>query len=265
VGTLARPSEYDWTYAFFGPPESATHTANRSVEPFLHSSRQSIVGDIGATGWIRLNLWILAPPGEYDWTRALSGSAGLTRVYNPDGKSIGSAVFAQLTAESPYALKWAPIPPPKNCPFPCGDLHLHLTHCSLAHPSPQPKRHLDRFSLFCTDNGRVSLYFTMARPFHPASKLLLPMGDVDPHLIHNSLGPSESSTQTTSRSLQPFLHGSLQTDRRQTDRQTDHAPRSVTIGRIYVRSTAMRPNNNRCMNTYNNTNTCMAHRVRNCN
>ena len=28
-----------------------------------------------------------------------------------------------------------------------------------------------------------------------------------------------------------------------TDRQTDHATRSVTIGRIYVRNTAMRPNN----------------------
>jgi len=30
---------------------------------------------------------------------------------------------------------------------------------------------------------------------------------------------------------------------RQTDRPTDHATRSVTIGRIYIRSTAMRPNN----------------------
>jgi len=28
-----------------------------------------------------------------------------------------------------------------------------------------------------------------------------------------------------------------------TDRPTDHATRSVTIGRIYVRSTAMWPNN----------------------
>ena len=29
-----------------------------------------------------------------------------------------------------------------------------------------------------------------------------------------------------------------------TDRQTDHATASVTIGSVYVRSTAMRPNNN---------------------
>jgi len=34
-----------------------------------------------------------------------------------------------------------------------------------AHPSPQPKRHLDRFCRFCTDDRRVSLYFTMGRPF----------------------------------------------------------------------------------------------------
>ena len=31
---------------------------------------------------------------------------------------------------------------------------------------------------------------------------------------------------------------------RQTDRPTDHASRSVTIGRIYIRSTGMRRNNN---------------------
>jgi len=55
-----------------------------------------------------------------------------------------------------------------------------------AHPSPQPKRHLDRSSRFA---GLTSA-----------------------------------------------------TDR-QTDRPTDHATRSLTIGRIYVRSTAMRPNN----------------------
>jgi len=35
-----------------------------------------------------------------------------------------------------------------------------------------------------------------------------------------------------------------------TDRPTDHATRSVTIGRIYVCSTAMQPNNNN--NKYNN-------------
>jgi len=47
-------------------------------------------------------------------------------------------------------------------------------------------------------------------PFH---------GDLDPYpyLIHASLGPPESSTQTASRSVQPFLQGLLVW---QTNRQT---------------------------------------------
>jgi len=36
------------THASFGPPESTTQTASRSVKPFLHSSRQSVVGHVGA-------------------------------------------------------------------------------------------------------------------------------------------------------------------------------------------------------------------------
>jgi len=54
-----------------------------------------------------------------------------------------------------------------------------------------------------------SLYFTMGRSC--PSKLSLPMGDLadsGPHLIHGSLGPPESSTQTVSRSLNPFFQRS---------------------------------------------------------
>ena len=36
------------THASFGPPESTTQTASRSVKPFLHSSRQSVVAHVGA-------------------------------------------------------------------------------------------------------------------------------------------------------------------------------------------------------------------------
>ena len=57
-----------------------------------------------------------------------------------------------------------------------------------------------------------------------------------------TLGPPESSTQTASRSVQPLLQGSRLTS--VTDRQTDHATRSVTVGGLRtVRSSAMRPNN----------------------
>ena len=56
---------------------------------------------------------------------------------------------------------------------------------STAHPSPQPKRHPYRFSRLCTDDRRVSLYFTMGRPFSP--KICpFPWGDLDLHLIHGS-------------------------------------------------------------------------------
>jgi len=47
------------------------------------------------------------------------------------------------------------------------------------HPSSQPKRHLDRSAVFCTDDRRVSLYFTMGRLF-PLKITLSYEGDLDP-------------------------------------------------------------------------------------
>jgi len=70
----------------------------------------------------------------------------------------------------------------------------------------------------------------MGRPFSPQN-CPFPLGNLDTHLIHGSLGPPESTTQTASRSVQPFLQGSRS---RQTHRPTDHATSSVTIGCIYV-------------------------------
>jgi len=61
------------------------------------------------------------------------------------------------------------------------------------------------------------------------------------HVTHASLGPFESTTRTASRSVQPFFAGLTTVTERQTDRPTDHATRSVTIGRICVRCTTMRP------------------------
>jgi len=112
-----------------------------------------------------------------------------TRVHIPNGISIGSAV-------QPFFLRRSP----QNVPILYNELpispsklpHLHEEsgphHNTWFHGSTrnQTKRHLDRFSQFC-------------------------------------------STHYCDR---------------QTDRRTDHATASVTIGRIYVRSTAMRPNNN---------------------
>jgi len=52
------------------------------IQPYLHSSRQSVAGYIGAVWRIQLNSRFLRP----------------TRVHNANGKSIGSAVSVQLTA-----------------------------------------------------------------------------------------------------------------------------------------------------------------------
>jgi len=93
VGTLTSPGEYFRTCGSVGPPESTTQTANRSVQLFLHNSRQKV-----------------------------------PMLYN-------------------------------------------------------------------------------GRPFCP--KLPLLMGDLDHNLIRGSLGQPESLTQTASRSVQPFLQGSL--------------------------------------------------------
>jgi len=115
-----------------------------------------------------------------------------------------------------------------------------------AHPIPQPKRHLYRFSRFCTDDRRVSLYCTIGRPFPQKLPLrFFPIWGSRPHLAHGSPGQPESSTQTASRSVQPFCRLTSVTDR-----PTDHATRSVTVGRAstYVlRSTAMRPKNSKCI------------------
>jgi len=89
---------------------------------------------------------------------------GLTWVQIPNGISIGSAVFVELKATRPYTLQWAAISlkiaPPHRGSGP------HLIYNSLAYPSLQPEWHLD-ISRFCTAERRVSLYFTMGRPFPP--------------------------------------------------------------------------------------------------
>ena len=78
---------------FLGPPESILQTASRSVRPFLHSSRQNVP-----------ILYNGPPPPEncpfawWIWTGDPSNTSflGPTRVYNPNGMSIGSAIFAGL-------------------------------------------------------------------------------------------------------------------------------------------------------------------------
>jgi len=68
-----------------------------------------------STCGVQSNTWFLGP----------------IRAHNPNGISIGSAVFAQLTTECPYSLQWDSPIPPKIAPSYWGDLDTHLIHGSL--------------------------------------------------------------------------------------------------------------------------------------
>jgi len=100
------------------------------------------------------------------------------------------------------------------------------------HSSAQPKRHLDRFSRFYTDDRRMSLYFTMGCPF-PPQNCPFPWGHLDRQLIHGSLGRHESSTKRHLDRFGRFCRAHY------CDRPTDRPRYSVGNNRP-----AMRSNNN---------------------
>jgi len=102
-------------------------------------------GHIGAAWRIRLNLCIPRP----------------TRVHNRNGKSV-QPFFHSLLQKVPVLYKGHAYPP--ELPFPIGDLDVPCNTMLWAHASPQPKRHLDRFSRVFTDDRRVSLYWFACFP-----------------------------------------------------------------------------------------------------
>ena len=74
--------------------ESTSQTASRSVQPFLHSSRQRVTMLYNGP-----SLFLLKIAPSHGGSGPLSNTwfLGPTQVRNPNGMSIGSAVFAELT------------------------------------------------------------------------------------------------------------------------------------------------------------------------
>jgi len=145
-----------------------------------------------------------------------------SRVHNPNSISIGSAVFAQLTAYSPcnkpnqtkQGITHAPSPL-KIAPLQ-GDQGPHLIYDSF-HP-PRVHTHTASQSVqpfFSTADGIQSLHFTTGRPFPSLTCSFA--GRPGPHLIYDSLDPPWVHTHTASQLL--FAGLTVVTDR-QTDRQT---------------------------------------------
>jgi len=146
-----------------GSTQVHTQTASRSVRPVLHSSRQCRRACPGKCFPLKI-----APLFWAIWTHVYNVCfLGPTRVHNPNGDSIGSAIFAQFTAECRRAC-------PQNVPYGMSLVYtLKIVPIRLgrsgpkwvpwAYPSPQPKLLLDRFSHFCTGKCRL----TTRRPFSP--------------------------------------------------------------------------------------------------
>jgi len=104
----------------------------------------------------------------------------------------------------------------------------------LAHPIPQTKQHLDRFSHFYTDDRRVSLYFAMGRPF--------PLKIA--HYHGGSGPPSNTWFPGSNRVLNPrgisigsAVFAGLTNV---TDRATDHGTRLVQEAQLSLRDRATR-------------------------
>jgi len=100
-------------------------------------------------------------------------------------------------------------------------------------PAHDRGRQTERQTDHATSSAAIG--FTMGRPF--PLKIAPSYGDLDPHLIHGSLDPPESTSCTASRSVQPFFAGLTTV----TERPTDRSCYSVCNNRPHLRGTAMRP------------------------
>jgi len=103
---------------------------------------------------------------------------------------------------------------------------------SWAVPSPQPKRHLDRFSRFCTDDRRVSLY--NGTPLSPIKIAPFHGGSGPPSNTRFS-GPTRVLNPNSITIGSTVFAGLTSVTDRPTDRP--RYTRWVTVDRIYVRPT----------------------------
>ena len=176
-----------------------TQVENRSAQPFSHSSWQSVIGHIGATWRIWLNSCFLRP----------------SRVHNRNNKSISSAVFAPLMAESPYTLQWVPLSPkiatsygasgPPSDTWFLGPIRAH-----------NPNGISISSAVFAQMTIECPYTLQWDAPFPLKIATYYRGGSGRPSNTWFP-GPPKSSMQTASRSVQSFLLGSLVW---QIDRQT---------------------------------------------
>jgi len=136
VDTMASPSEYDWSCASFGPPESTIQTANRSVQSFLLSSPQKVsVFTMGSSFPKKLPF----PTGNLD-THLIHGSLNPPESSTQMVSRSGPFLHRQLQSV-PILYNGTPLPPSHRGSGP--------KYGTLGSPESSPKQHFDRFSHFC--------------------------------------------------------------------------------------------------------------------
>ena len=138
-------------HAFLGPPKSKSQTASRSVQPFLHSSRQGVAILCNGPPLFPLKLvrshGASEPPSNTD---SLGPPEPITQMASQLVQPFLHS--SRQTGPIFYNGQGCFFPSLKIASF-HGGSGSHLIHGSLGHPSPQPKWHRDQFSRFCTSQG----------------------------------------------------------------------------------------------------------------
>ena len=137
LGTLAPSGEYDWTCAFM--IELVVPSAHLSPQP----KRQINWFSHFCTAHGKVSLGTLAPPSKYDWSCASLGSPEFT---TQTANWSVQPFLHSLQQKSLYILQQVSFLP--KLPLPTGGSGAPSNTIPWAHPSPQPKWHVDRFSLF---------------------------------------------------------------------------------------------------------------------
>jgi len=114
--------------------------------------------------------------------------------YNDLPYSISLVVFCRWRQCAISCGHIGTLGPPGECDWTCASFGLPESTTQTGNRSVQPLLHSSRQKVPMLNNGRP---FPKIAPSHVG---------LDPHLIHDSLGQSEPTVQTASRSVQPFSH-----------------------------------------------------------
>jgi len=119
-------------------------------------------------------------------------------VHNPNGISIGSAIFAQVTAHGRVTWDAPAWPFPQNCPF-AREIWTPSNTCFLI--AIRVHTLLQRISWSVWPFVYISRQNVIGHVGACPSPSILPLPTVrsGPHLIHGSVGQRDSASQTTSQ------------------------------------------------------------------